>query len=240
MSEKLAAPPLIEAICQFSFLDDNTWDWTIPGTFYEKIKPEFPLKSQQTFQAPGNPFHAPQSMTFKKNDDSAIVIIGPNMLSINHVKPYSGWDIFFPMIQNVYETYLSVIPSCRVGRVGLRYINEINLKDLSQPFRQENWLTLAPKFQGTLQKPVQMFYQRYELQFNIPEGILVHQTGIRSVDLKKSLIVDLDFISNEASSLQFDKQKVFEWINQAHMHIFETFKDSICTDLFNQFKEGNV
>ncbi len=234
MGERLAAPPLIEAVCQFSFINDGTWNWTIPGLLYEKIGSEFPVRSQQ--------LNVPQTLLFKKSDDSAIVITGPYLLSINHLKPYTGWDTYFPMIKSVYETYLDLFQSSRVTRIRLKYINEIPLNEMTNNnLKLENWLTFAPKFLGSLEMPLQMFYQKYEFQSNTPQGTLVHQTGVRIVEQRKSLIIDLDFISNEFSSTSpIDKSQIYEWIAQSHNLIFETFKDSITPNLFKQLKDGKT
>ncbi len=39
-------PPVVEALCEIYFAD-STWDDTVPGTFYEEIKDEFPVKRRR-------------------------------------------------------------------------------------------------------------------------------------------------------------------------------------------------
>ena len=45
MSRIYRKPPLIEALCEFQFVEEE-WDWTIPGLIYQELKDRFPQKRQ--------------------------------------------------------------------------------------------------------------------------------------------------------------------------------------------------
>jgi hypothetical protein len=38
MPRRYEETPLVEALCEFRFLGNEAWDWTIPGIVYERIK----------------------------------------------------------------------------------------------------------------------------------------------------------------------------------------------------------
>jgi uncharacterized protein (TIGR04255 family) len=46
MSKKYETPPIIEALCHFQYRQNTSWDLTIPGFIYEKVKNTFPQKTQ--------------------------------------------------------------------------------------------------------------------------------------------------------------------------------------------------
>ncbi len=46
MSRKYKNPPVVEALCEFQFISDKSWDLTLPGLIYERVKSEFPVKQQ--------------------------------------------------------------------------------------------------------------------------------------------------------------------------------------------------
>jgi uncharacterized protein (TIGR04255 family) len=126
--------PIIEALCEIQFFPDQPWDITIPGIFYEKVRKGFPLKEQKTDV--GIAF-APQKATiehkvemshriqFWKDDKSAVVQIGPNLLAINQLKPYISWDAFKPLILSNLNIYIDIAKPRAYKRIGLRYINNI-------------------------------------------------------------------------------------------------------------------
>src|SRR5882672_10952662 len=91
-------PPLIEAVCEFHFEPGHEWDWTIPGLIYPKLSKDFPKKREQRLfqlQVQAGPQEMTQSlkgqgarMQFLKEDERALIQVGPDTLAINHLKPY--------------------------------------------------------------------------------------------------------------------------------------------------------
>jgi uncharacterized protein (TIGR04255 family) len=81
------------------------------------------------------------------------------------------------------------------------------------------------------------FYQRYEILFDSPKGILIHQTGIQRVDQRNVLMVDLDFGSMELEGV-CDQLAVENWLNEAHDRIYESFVGSLNPDLYERLKRG--
>jgi uncharacterized protein (TIGR04255 family) len=127
-------PPVTQAICEFQFVSDKTWDWTIPGLIYQKISDEFPLKQQeQAFQITVAPQQQAvqhlsaglSKMQFLKTDKTAMVQIGPDLLGVNVQAPYSGWPNFFKLISEQFRIYLETASPRGFKRIGLRYINSI-------------------------------------------------------------------------------------------------------------------
>lgn len=164
-----------------------------------------------------------------------MVQVGPRQLIINHLRPYQNWDTFCDLTLRIYSTYLSVIQTGRLSRLGLRYVNQIELGGSSSDWK--NIISIWPSFPGKLKRDVATFFQRYELKHDKPEGILIHQTGLIQVDNKSLAVLDLDFISTVVSEL-VEKDRVAEWLNQAHDRVEESFIDSLMTDAYTWLKEG--
>lgn len=164
-----------------------------------------------------------------------MVQVGPRQLIINHLRPYQNWDTFCKLILRIYSTYLDVIQSGRLSRLGLRYVNQIELGEFSSDWR--NIISLWPSFPDKLKRDVSAFFQRYELKHDKPEGILVHQTGLIQSDNKSVVVMDLDFISTVVSKL-VTKEQVAGWLNQAHDRVEESFIDSLKPDAYAWLKEG--
>ena len=137
-------PPIKEAVCEFRFSPDDDWDLTLPGLFHEKIKSEYSAKPREVstigvgFQVGVIPEHrvlkAPPApppgakVQFLTADERRIVGIGPSLLSISVLQPYSRWEDFRENIESALMTYHEVAQPSGVQRIGLRYINQIVLE----------------------------------------------------------------------------------------------------------------
>lgn len=135
MSKKYSNPPIVEALCEFQFVPGQPWDMTIPGLLYEKIKSEFPVKQlQMGFGIGLQPkeeslqqiVEMSQRMQFLRSDKTALVQVGPDFLTINHLKPYPTWEEFKPLIIGNLKIYQEVAKPKGFKRIGLRYINKID------------------------------------------------------------------------------------------------------------------
>jgi uncharacterized protein (TIGR04255 family) len=197
MAQALKNPPLIEAVCEFRLAPGSEWDWTIPGRLYDRIRREFPERSElhrigvavrhppNVPSAPALIEAGPDRVQLKRPDGSAMVQVGPRMLAINHLRPYDRWEVFRDLVLQITKAYGEVATIHPLARIGLRYINQIPRSDRLT----KQIIRIWPSLYGTLNKPVTAFYQRYELQHEMPKGTLVHQTGIQTTDAGDAVVM---------------------------------------------------
>ncbi|MCK4591205.1 MAG: TIGR04255 family protein [Candidatus Latescibacteria bacterium] len=246
MGEKLASPPIVEALCEFRFVPSDAWDWTIPGLLYEKIKGEFPERSQfkglgvQIYLGPNSPPAAdmrtgPERVQLKRSDGSAMVQIGENLLAINHLRPYPNWGNFREIILKNLQNYREVTEEVPLKRIGLRYINQIKVPQ--GEFETSDFITLEPPLSGSLDRPLSSFYQRYELVQDSPPGVLIHQTGIQRTEEQTVIMLDLDFGSEDVEHVT-NAEEVKNWLNSTHTRVLEAFVASLNPDFYDRMKRG--
>ncbi|MBI4083108.1 MAG: TIGR04255 family protein [Candidatus Lambdaproteobacteria bacterium] len=238
MGERIRNPPLLEAICEFRF-DSPGWDWTIPGRLFDRIQDQFPIRSQvnaptfelkmaPTASASAKAVGAPERIQLKTGDESAMVQVGRDLLAVNQLKPYPGWDAFSTMIMNVYSEYVGLLPKYDIRRIGLRYINRL---PVSERFKIGDYLVIDPPLPESLNRPLNSFFQRYELNFDNPRGILIHQTGTQTIENSKFAMLDLDFVSTPQQDFG-EPEAIAPWIGGAHDRIFDAFVASLNPKLF--------
>ena len=246
MGDKLLSPPLIEALCEFRFTPSSPWDWTLPGRLYDQIGKEFSERSQieevgvQIRLGPGKPpasqvIKGPDRVQMKRPDGSAMVQIGPHLLAVNYLRSYPNWETFSELILSIFESYINLCGECNLQRIGLRYINRLPLPEGKCDL--ESLISLAPSLKGPLDRPLVGFYQRYEILYDSPKGILIHQTGIQKADHENVVMVDLDIGSTELEGIS-DKFTLEKWLNAAHDRIYETFVASLNPVLYEKLKRG--
>ena len=241
-------PPLVEAICEFQFQSDKTWDWTIPGLVYQKISKDFPEKNQeQSFQlrlaleqSPLQPNVQPlphqiggalTKMQFLKSDKTAMVQVGPDLLSINVRAPYPGWDSFAKLIQEQFEIYVGIASPTKFKRIGLRYINRIDF-DLTGMEITE-YFSYYPHLPESIEQKHGPFAMRVmHSESDGQDVLIVNLANVPSANL--SYLFDLDY-----SLVQPDSVKLangLAWIYNAHTKIEVMFEACITDQLRSYFE----
>lgn len=241
MLDKLKSPPLIEALCEFRFSSKEDWDWTVPGRLYDELKDEFPERGQihavevrlDTKQLSQG---GVERVQMKRKDGSAMVQVGPHLLVVNHLLPYSDWDEFLRLIINVLKKYTDLATHAPFERIGLRYINQIPIKN-DELHDVGRYIVLVPPIPKAIERPLNSFYQRYDLVHADPEGVLIHQTGVaKSQAGLLNIMLDLDFGSSKVSHL--NKNSIGEWLTKAHRQIEIAFTESVEAEMLKKMKEG--
>ncbi len=245
MEKKYANPPIIEAACEFRFSPDSKWDLAIPGLLYEKVRLEFPTRKQHLIQEvdvvqlpeglqPQNIRIEPRIL-FLSEDEKTFIQIGQNFLALNCLKPYPTWDAFRPKIRDVYAALTSIVEVKGLQRIGLRYINRIEVA--SPSVKLENYFEFRP-FLG----------QR------LPQAMTAHTMGcafpfldgrdscnvqlINAVPEKPGMgafLLDIDYFLAQPQTIS--ASNALEWVEEAHEQVENIFEGCITEDLRKLFQE---
>ena len=238
-------PPLIEALCEFRFEPSQPWDWTIPGLVYDKIKSDFPKKRQQNVlqvELQAEREEVAQSvkggiarMQFLRDDEHALIQVGPDLLVINHLKPYPTWRVFSEMIANGLSVYRQVANPQGIRRIGLRYINRIEIPE-SQVLIQD-YLLAVPKVPDSVPQIFATWVQRVEIPFEQANGLLVLQSGLMRQKGQEgtAFLLDLDFVTLQPNTVTLNS--TMEWVDQAHIKVERTFEACVMDKARALFKE---
>lgn len=122
--------PIIESVAEVRF-STNIDRTAVYGVLYNALKANFektiPLDilqiPEQIRDADPNLKYKPY-YKIKHNADPCILIqIGPDVITINNVPTYSGWDAFSKKIFEVLETVFRTEIIGSIDRIALRYIN---------------------------------------------------------------------------------------------------------------------
>ena len=232
-------PPLIEALCEFRFEPSQLWDWTIPGLVYDKIRNEFPKKKQQnviemgvrTTQEDITPSikGGIARMQFIREDESALVQVGPDLLVVNHLRPYPTWGEFKTMIENALRVYQTVVSPKNVRRIGVRYINRLEMP--TQQVEIEDYLVAVPKVPPSTPQSFATWLQRVEIPFDEANGLMILQSGSvkQEEQSNPSFLLDLDFITLDSKMVSLET--AMEWVEVAHTEVENTFEACITSKM---------
>lgn len=241
-----AKAPLVEALCEFHFEAGRPWDLTVPGLFYDKIRNEFPEKRQQnmvSFEVQAEPqglTHSVASggiarMQFLRPGGEALVQVGPDNLTINHFKPYPGWPDFKKIIARILAEYREVAHPKGVRRVGLRYINRIEIPSTSVDI--DEYIRASPKIPEPIPQIFATWVQRVEIPYESVNAMLALQSGSLHGPKRPHVVfmLDLDFFTLRPEAITLDT--AVDWIEMAHNEVENTFEACITPQARQLFEE---
>src|SRR4051794_30661233 len=118
VARRYERPPVSEALCEFQFESPSGWDWTVAGLLYARIGEHFPIKRERgvvelQVRVPGmdRPEDVRQGIAklqFLAEDERTLVQVGPNVLTVNRLAPYPGWEAFRTVVLEQYRQYVAV------------------------------------------------------------------------------------------------------------------------------------
>ncbi|MEM6433462.1 MAG: TIGR04255 family protein [Cyanobacteria bacterium P01_D01_bin.115] len=249
MGTLLRSQPLVEALCEFRFEVTGGWDLTLPGLFYAEVKDAFPLQEpvdEVSFQVELGPVQGRQQLVKTQRlqlwneNRSATLQIGKNLLSINQLNPYPGWEDFKALIQNAFSKYSNINSGFQFKGIALRYINHIKPTS-KEGFSIDDYLTTIPVFPGPLNLPLTRFQQSYGFIEQDLSSLLMHRTDVMENEKDKEtfILLDLECIRREIPQFN-DEQEINDWVNHwlegAHQKIESAFISSLNSNYLESLK----
>lgn len=244
MARKYTNPPILEALCEFQFVPSQPWDMTIPGLLYEKISHEFPLKEQKTVF--GTAFTPKEGgvqqrvemstlIQFLRSDRTVIIQVGPDLLTVNQLRPYPTWEHFKPLITSNLQTYQGIAKPKGFKRIGLRYINRIDIP--GGPIEVTDYFNYYAPIPASLPQTHDSFEVKVVIPYNDGRDYLLLK--LASVSSEKpdavSILLDLDYILAKPEAISLEQAD--SWIENAHSAVESAFEACITERSRELFKE---
>jgi len=244
MGKRYRKPPVIEALCEIRFEPSSPWDMAIPGLVYAEIRDTFPKRRQsRTLEVATDIGSANvhqqvltvDRMQFLREDERALVQVGRNILAVNHLKPYPTWAEFLPLIRQALDAYLEVAKPKGIHRVGLRYVNHIEIP--GERMGLEQYFEFRPFIGERLPQEVGWFNLGVMVHFEKARDALRLQlaSAIAQKSNSVAVILDLDYLLAQPGAVS--QENVLQWLEDAHDHVEEAFEACVTDRLRQMFEE---
>lgn len=238
---KLKKAPLIEVIFELRWAISNSNDLAkvqyLYGDLYNEIKDAYPYREAIV------PAEVPVELLINKpihrfrkaKNDYPLCQVGPGIITHNTIDKQYFWNTFYKnttkLIDAFYKVftlneqittsllYIDLIPFDFTNNNVYKFINDnINI-DFKQSFLDEDSQPFDLNFG---------FY--YKTKFGNLE--LTFRRGRKSEN-EEGILIQTRLNGNNIST---DKNKIFNWIENAHYTCSNTFKKLISTNLYNSFQ----
>jgi uncharacterized protein (TIGR04255 family) len=242
MGDKLNKPPLVEVVCEFRFKSES-WDPTIAGVLYPKLEAKFPKKESVKEgrvdfffdgKTKGEPQMSRSESEFPKFSDESgdnFLILKKNLVSIHNLKNYQGWDDYVENIKFVLEQYFAVGKPEKIERIGLRYVNKIDLP--VKDFSFSNYFNINPTLVSGIISVDDINKMQAGIVSSDNGNEIVTQFVWKENKDKKEFILDIDYHVMTLENM--DIENVDSQLKKAHEKIENIFLASLTDDLITIF-----
>lgn len=185
-----ARPPIVEVILQFTFAEGGSDDGV--DAVAESLSSAYPHREELFNVSAAVPLMGPvpgavplvnrERAGLQLQDASPphkLVRVSRQSLSIHEVRPWSGWLTFQRRAQEAFDLYCGVFPDRPVIRIGLRYINRIELPPSGDDLKE--WITSAPDIPEGLPQ----FVETYSVEMAMPQP----EPGVIAI-VRQALLAD--------------------------------------------------
>jgi uncharacterized protein (TIGR04255 family) len=242
-------PPVVEALCELYFAGSQ-WDATVPGLFYERVRGEYPQKSELAQggvelqfapgQAEARPIVAEPRLRFARTDNSRLLQLGRDLLVVNQLLPYTRYEEWRDVVLAALSHYRELAAPAGVDRLGVRYINKIWVPTgLHGITRLEDYFLVYPHVPEDLLGHHGPFALQVMMRPVCPNHHLVMNLGVGPPERPGTFTILLDLY--DVMNLQ--RRDVFDQaprlLDEAHADIINTFENTItgkARQLFGEVK----
>ncbi|MDI6794859.1 MAG: TIGR04255 family protein [bacterium] len=174
---------------------------------------------------------------FVSKDRTQLIQVGPGLLVTNQLKPYNDYQSFRTFSQETMDNYYKVAKPDGLRRIGLRYINRIEItsgQSLEDVFH----------IGFNIPKRFQDFPNPYLLRMEFPyyEGrdrlVVIFATAPAQENSQEAAMLDLEYILVQPD--EEIKAKPIEWVDEAHEKIEEVFHACLTESIIATFEPEEV
>lgn len=165
---------------------------------------------------------------FKAPGEAVVVTVLRDQMSLE-VKEYPGWDSFLEIWQMCVEGVLGIVKAELVTRLGLRYVNRVKPRDVTDATGWQNKGLVDPPFLGpavgsALSQYVTAAEGRAALAFDDGVEALVHH-GVVSEDEGQVFVLDIDCFTTRADD--FSVAALSARLRALNDHSLEVFQEVV-------------
>lgn len=161
-------------------------------------------------------------------DESDIIVIGPKNFLVSRVAPYQNWEHFFGRISADWKDAKKVFGHRTIERVGLRYINRLDLPQVDNNVTFEDYLNVFVRLPD-MYPVIGPYNLQLEMAVKNPDCMVTINSGVVDpvVPGRVSFLLDIDVAKTDKAPQKTDD--LFELLQAMAVKKNEIF-ESLITD----------
>jgi uncharacterized protein (TIGR04255 family) len=155
-----------------------------------------------------------------------LAVLMPSSITVSQLAPYPGWDTFMTRFKRDFHGYMGRQKSRQVSRVGVRYINRIDIPVSGEIVEHEQYLNFYPRVSDAL-GPIVGFGMQVSFAIEKIDG----QVTLRTVPVTSptlghaSFMLDIDVY--KMNDLPMNEAALYELLEQMRIEKNRVFEECI-------------
>jgi uncharacterized protein (TIGR04255 family) len=238
--------PITEALIDIQVKVPEKTELDLLKKIQEKVKKEYPeFKIKTEFKAsfkvqPNQSDFAtetsgkPIGYMFSSSNLKKMIQATLYGYTFNLIQDYKDWDSFRKDAQAGWDIYYQDVKPIQITRIGLRYINSINITPALIDFK--DYILTTPEIAHSLPQGMSDFFMRLVIPDSNQNTAIITQTIDRSKIVKNTLplIFDIDVFRN--INLESNNMEIWSIVDSLHTYALDIFEKSLTNrtkQLFN-------
>lgn len=213
---KLTHPPIVEAVIEFKVATAAKPEMSDLDPLREALKERFPkvrkvhivqtqLRVEEDREPQQQSTASPIGLRFDSTDERFVVQPRLDGIAVSQLAPYDEWDQLLALTKDMWAPYATALKVSAVTRLGVRYINRIELSDPVTDL--DRVLTAGPKIPPAMPQGLMEFFSRVVVP--VP-ALRAHVAIMQTLDpgpppqpgkpSSQGIILDIDAFSEETFS----------------------------------------
>jgi uncharacterized protein (TIGR04255 family) len=235
-------PPIVEAIFHVVVERDNDFNNEALSDYAKYITESFPvfnrmekrfLKNDISFNIndPGNITSSIsdnlEGYFLSSNDNSKVIQANLNDFSFSKLQPYETWEAFYHEASNFWKKYIEITSVERVKRLGLRYLNRIEIPFDEKNVSLQDYVKIFPEVSDDLSMIISGYFMQISLfsEKYKPSKAIVNQTIGGQETSGDSTVIPLIFDIEVFQDVDFVSQD--NYIDSIFINNLRLFKNDI-------------
>jgi uncharacterized protein (TIGR04255 family) len=159
-------------------------------------------------------------------DMAELLVIWPSAFAVSQLAPYPGWDKFFARFKRDWKVWKSVVGFIEISRIGVRFINRVDIPLVNNSAEYEKYLNIYPKLPVSLPNLNSYAIQSVSSLEDIGCSLTINSGVVPSPVLgKASFLLDFDIASG--LNVPQNDSEVFKFLGRVRERKNEVFEASV-------------
>ncbi len=192
---KYARPPITEAVIGITF--SSPMDSKKLVRVNKALQKYYPHK-QDVYSVEFNMIDVVENKTnpektlghrLSTDDQTQLVVLWPNSITLSQLAPYQGWGNFIERFERDWSALKKILGFQQISRIGVRYINRIDIPAKAPVTEHEQFLNIYPKMPDIL-NPL----EAYAMQASVTLKDINCQLTINTARVPSPLLEHVSFV----------------------------------------------
>ena len=246
--DSFKCPTIAEALCEIHFsvkpeTANSNWADTLKKHLGDAY-PHLENKEHRQFKAEISPqgvsvnpigtsiaYHV-----FKHAKRNHLIQAFPNLLTINEIEKYPGWNVVIKDLETAWTSLQRTISVEKISRIGLRYINKIPRMNPDESVSE--WLKPSEFYPSRILIAKAQFASRFETFIDDEHRAIVVLAEGLSQTGEKPIIFDIDVVSE--ANIEPNWDLVEKTVGFLHDQIWQVFKPALSPKLEKYLNGGGI